>query len=64
MDSRIEIGEGLYADIAALHPAGLTMAPIVWVALRGRYRGEAPDVDDDWTRPDEGHGVREGGLGA
>lgn len=49
VDSLLEMGEALHVDIAALHPPEVTLAPTVRVQLNGRYKGEAPYVDEEGT---------------
>ena len=49
VDALLEFGEELHTAIAALHPTEVTLEPNVRVELNGRYKGEAPYVDEDGT---------------
>lgn len=49
VQSLLEVGEALHADIAALHPSDIVMDDEVVVELHGKFRRTSPYVDDEGT---------------
>jgi hypothetical protein len=49
VETLLDVGETLLADIAALHPPGTVLDDEVRVELHGRFRRTSPYVDDEGT---------------